>query len=246
MQICKNCGAQTEGTYCDRCGQRLAVERISFHYIWHGLIHFFTHAEHGFLHTTKQMIVNPGRAVKNFLDGKRKDHQTPVSYFLIWNAIYLLLLYIVANSFGENRVVNFAEYFGSAEKTKFAISHLNIVLIFLLPLQALYIWLLMMFKEYNYFEAFVAVLYAVGTLLLWQCVFVLLAVVVTLLSGNSVNIQWSDIFKALYVGWFLLDFVKLMPVKYKAVSAIVVLLLIFGTFTAWRLFIFPSVANMFF
>lgn len=222
------------------------VEKISFHYIWHGLAHFFTHAERGFLHTTRQMIVDPGRAVKDFLDGKRKDHQTPVSYFLIWNAIYLLLLYIVASLFGKNRVVNFAEYFGPAEKTKFAISHLNLVLIFLLPFQALYLWLIIMYRPYNYFESFVTVLYTVGTILLWQCVFVLLAVLIFSLTGNSVNIQWSDIFKALYFAWFLASFVKLMPVKYKMIRAITVLLLIFGTFTAWRLLIFPTVADMFF
>ena len=246
MQVCKNCGTIVNGIYCVHCGQKAIVEKISFQYIWHGLIHFFTHAEHGFFYTTQQMIVNPGCAVKDFLEGKRKDHQTPVSYFLIWNAIYLLLLYIVGKSFGENQVVNFAEYFGPAEKTKFAVSHLNIVLILLLPFQALYIWLVIMFRNYNYFESFVAVLYAVGTLLLWQCVFVLLAIPVSLLTADSVNIQWSDIFKALYIGWFMFDFIKLLSIKYKAIRVVVVLLLIFITFTAWRLVVFPYVAELFF
>ena len=246
MQVCKNCGAHTEGTYCNRCGQKLALERISFHHILHGLVHFFTHAEHGFFYTTSQLIVSPGRMIKDFIEGKRKDNQTPVSYFLIWNAIYILLLYFVAKVFGENRVVDFAEYFGPEEKTKFAISHLNIVLIFLLPFQALYVWLLLMFKSYNYFEAFVVVLYAIGTLLLWQCVFVILAILLYLLTGNSVNIQWSDIFKAAYVGWCMANLAKLLPLKYKSVRVIVLLLLVFGTFTAWRLFVFPSVAELFF
>ena len=246
MITCKNCGANVNGTYCNNCGQKLVVERITFHYIWHGLVHFFTHTEHGFFYTTRQMILKPGRSVKDFLEGRRKDHQTPVSYFLIWNAIYLLLLYILDSSFGQNRVVNFAEYFGPEEKTKFAISHLNIVLIFLLPFQALYVWLIMMFRDHNYFESFVVVLYAVGTLLLWQCVFVLLAIPMLLITGNSVNIQWSDIFKALYVGWFMFDFVKLLPVKYKTIRVIVLLMLIFVTFTTWRLFVFPSVAELFF
>ncbi|HET9744984.1 MAG TPA: DUF3667 domain-containing protein [Chitinophagaceae bacterium] len=246
MQVCKNCGAQVIGTYCNRCGQKIALERISFHYIWHGLVHFFTHAEHGFFYTTRELIVAPGRAVKNFLDGKRKVHQTPVSYFLIWNAIYILLLYMIGKVYGENRVVNFAEYFGPEEKTKFAISHLNIVLIFLLPFQAFYLWLVILFRRYNYFEAFVAMLYAIGTLLLWQCVFVLMAIPVSLLTGKSVHIQWSDIFKALYIGWFMTDFVKQLPVKFKAVRVMTVLLLVFLTFTTWRIFVFPFVADLFF
>lgn len=246
MSFCKNCGEKVVGMYCSHCGQKAVEQRISFHHIWHGLVHFFTHAEKGFFFTSKQLITAPCQVVKNYIEGIRKIYQTPVSYFLIWNAIYLLLLYIVGYAFGENKVVNFAEYFGPAEKTKFAISHLNVVLIFLLPVQALYVYLVVVYKLYNYFEALVAVLFAIGTLLLWQCVFVLLAIPVYLVLGVSVNIQWSDIFKVLYVGWFMIDFVKLLPVKHKVVRVIAVLGLVFATFTLWRLFVFPKVAELFF
>ena len=246
MKTCKNCGALTDNLYCGMCGQKPVPERISFHYIWHSLVHFFTHAEHGFFYTSWQLIVIPGRTVKNFIEGKRKAYQTPISYFLIWAAIYILILYIVDKSFGENRVIDFAEYFGPEEKTKFAVSNLNILLIFLLLFQALYVWFIMMFKDHNYFEALVVVLYSIGGLLMWQCVFVLLAILIYLVTGNSMNIQWSDIFKALYVGWFMMDLAKLLPIKFKLVRVVAVLLLVFGTFTAWRIFIIPSVAELFF
>jgi hypothetical protein len=246
MTICKNCGAEVNNIYCGHCGQKAEPERITLSYIWHGLVHFFTHAEHGFFYTSRQMILAPGRSVKEFIDGKRKYHQTPVSFFLIWNAIYILLLWFVRKLFGENNVVDFTEYFGPAEKTQFAISHLNLVLFFLLPFQALYLYLLLFLRQYNYFEAFVAILYGVGTLLLWQIVFVLLAVPVYLFSGFSINIRWSDVFKALYMGWLLIDLVKLMPVKYKMARVLAMVFLIFGTFTAWRVYVYPSVAELFF
>jgi hypothetical protein len=86
----------------------------------------------------------------------------------------------------------------------------------------------------------------VGTLLLWQIVFVLLAVPVYLFSGFSINIRWSDVFKALYMGWLLIDLVKLMPVKYKMARVLAMVFLIFGTFTAWRVYVYPSVAELFF
>lgn len=245
MRHCKNCGEELHGLYCSHCGQKTEVERITFHYILHELVHFFTHAQKGFLFTSWQLIVTPGQVVKNFIEGKRKNYQPPLSYFLIWNGIYLLLLYIIAGAFGENKVVNFAEYFGPDEKTKFAISHLNIVLTVLLPFQALYLWLVMMYKRYNYFEALVGILFAIGTLLLWQFVFVVLAIPVYLVSGISVNIQLSDILKVLYIGWFMIDFVKVLPVKQKLVRAISFVILAFGTFTLWRLYGFPKIADWF-
>ncbi len=246
MQKCKNCGSEVQDLYCSHCGQKAEVERITFSYIWHGLVHFFTHAEKGFFNTSLQMIIAPGRATKEFLEGKRKNHQTPVSYFLIWNAIYILLLYFLGKIAGENKVVNFAEYFGPEGKTKFAISHLNIVLLLLLPFQAFYIYIVMVYRTYNYFEAFVTVLFAIGTLLLWQFVFVLLTIPVYLITGVSVNIQFSDIFKVIYVGWFMIDFGRQLKVSYRILRTIAVLVLVFGTFTAWRLFVFPAMAELFF
>ena len=246
MHFCKNCGEKVVGMYCSHCGQKAVEGRISFQHIWHGLVHFFTHAEKGFLFTTGQLITKPGTVVTRYIDGSRIRYQPPVSYFLIWNAIYILLLYIINKLFGENIAVNFSGYFGPGEKTRFAISHLNIVLMCLLPFQALYVWLILVYKQYNYFEAFVMILYSIGTLLLWQCVFVLLAIGIHLISDISVNIRYSDLFKGAYVSWFLFDLSKLLPVKNKIVRSIVVLLLIIGTFTWWRLYVYPSVAGLFF
>ena len=232
--------------YCSHCGQKAKAERITFSYIWHGLVHFFTHAEKGFLFTSWRLLMAPGRTVKNFIEGRRINYQAPVSYYLIWNAFYILLLYIVGKSFGENKAVDFAQYFGPSEKTHYALSHLNIVLTALLPFQALYVYLVLVYRVYNYFESLVAVFYAIGTVLLLQFAFVALAIPVYLLSGVSTDIRLSDILKVLYIGWFMIDFVKLQPVKHKFIKAIVVLLLAFGTFTAWRLYVFPTVAELFF
>lgn len=246
MSICKNCGMIGSGIYCSHCGQKLAVERIAFGYIWHGLVHFFTHTERGFLYTSWQMLIVPGRIAINFIGGKRKNYQTPVSYFLIWNAVYILLIYIVGKSFGENKVVDFSGYFGESEKTKYALSHLNIVLTALLPFQALYIYLFLMYRQYNYMEALVIIFYGIGTVLLLQFVFVMLAIPVHLLTGVSVDIRYSDVLKVLFMGWLVFDLVKLLPLKHKVLRSVIVLALTFGTFSVWRLFVYPTIAGLFF
>src|SRR5215204_777419 len=152
MKTCKNCGASTSGLYCSNCGQKPVPERITLHYIWHEIFHFFTHAEKGFFYTTVQLLKNPGQVVKDFIEGKRKNYQKPVSYYLILIGLYTLVLYFMGELFGENKGVSFANYFGPGETTKFAISHLNIVLTLLLPVQAIYVYVFLMYKQYNYVE----------------------------------------------------------------------------------------------
>lgn len=246
MITCKNCGRINSGSYCNNCGQKLVVERITFHSIWHEVVHFFTHAEKGFFFTSWQLITAPGKVIRNFIEGKRKAYQKPVSYFLIWIGLYSIILYLFKSGFGENAVISFAEYFGPGESTKFAISHLNIVLTLLLPLQAIYVYFLFMYKKYNYVEALVAVLYTIGTLILFQTLFVLLGFVYYLLSGNSVSILWSDIFKAVYVVWALTDLANVLKIRAKFIRVMTTIVLMMGTFTVWRLYISPYFTNLIF
>jgi hypothetical protein len=80
---CLNCGAELRGAYCQQCGQKANAERITFRYVVHEFFHFFTHIESGFLFTSIQMLKSPGTTAKNFIEGKRKSYQPPVSYFFI-------------------------------------------------------------------------------------------------------------------------------------------------------------------
>jgi hypothetical protein len=246
MKTCKNCGALTDSLYCGLCGQKPVPERITLHFIWDEFVHFFTHAEKGFFFTSWQLIKAPGHVIKSFIEGKRKVFQKPVSYYLIWIGLYSIVLYLFKTWFGENTVISFANYFGPGETTKFAISHLNIVLTLLLPVQAVYVYFLLMYRKYNYVEALVAILYAIGTLILFQTVFVVLGFIYYLLTGNSVSILWSDIFKVIYMAWVLIDLAKAISVNGKFVRILSSMLLMMATFTSWRLFISPFFTNLIF
>jgi hypothetical protein len=221
-------------------------ERITLHYLWHEIVHFFTHAEKGFFFTTWSLVKTPEQTIRGFIEGKRKNYQKPVSYFLIWIAIYSLLLYGLEKAFGENKVVSFVDYFGPGEKTKFAISHLNIVLTLLLPVQAVYLYFLLMKGRYNYFEALVAILYGVGTVIFFQIVYAVGALIYYLITGNGVSILWSDVLKTAYITWMMVALVKVLSVKAKYFRMIMVIFLLMGTFTAWRLYVSPGFANLFF
>ncbi len=246
MRHCKNCGKALHDSYCGHCGQKALVDRITFSYLLHEIIHFFMHVEKGFLFTSLQMLKSPGKTVKDFIDGKHKSYQSPISYFLIWITIYILFLYLVQEIFGENIAINYKEYFGPSATTKFAITHLGFVLTIIIPFQALYLFLLVTRGFYNYFETMAASIYSLGTIILLQFVFAIVAVIIYLISSVSIDLRVSDLLKVFYLTWFIISVIKLFPVKIKFLRAIAFLILAFGTFTVWRLYGFAAIADWFF
>ena len=246
MEYCKNCGSQVNDVYCAHCGQRSRIERITFVHLLHEFFHFFTHIERGFLYTSWHMLIVPGKTVKEYIYGKRKTYQSPISYFFVWTTVYILVLYWIERRFGENAVIDYKQYYGPIATTRFALSHLSIVLIVMMPIDALYLWLLITRKQYYYFETIIAVIYVFGTVILLQFVFTVGAVIVHLLSSVSVNLWISDVLKLSYIIWFAFDLVKLFPVRHKFARATVFVILVFGTLTLWRMYALPPVIQMFF
>jgi hypothetical protein len=100
-------------------------------------------------------------------------------------------------------------------------------------------------KKYYYFETLVAIIYVLGTVIVLQFAFALIAVLIYAITGVSVDLKFSDPQKVIYLSWFIFDFIKLYPVKQKFIRAIGFIILAFGTFTLWRLYGFPEIARWF-
>jgi len=245
MEICKNCGKPIEHDYCGYCGQEADIERITFTYLWHDLFHFFTHIEKGFVYTTIRMLVSPGKVVIEYVDGKRKKYQTPISYFLIWTSIFILTLYLFVKTFGEKSVIDYNNYFGPGLDTTFAISNLSLMLAIIVPIQALHLFLVIMRPKYNYFESLVMAVYAVGTIICLQFVFALLSLLMFSFLHHPVDLRYSDIFKVGFLFWYTWSVLRNMSVKNKLMRGLVFLILAVATFTLWRLFGVPWIASMF-
>lgn len=88
---CLNCGYSFQGNYCSSCGQKASVKKLTWKSLSDEFIHFFTHAEHSFIYTSRSILTNPGNVVKEFLDGKRQKVHKPITFVLIWFAIYKLI-----------------------------------------------------------------------------------------------------------------------------------------------------------
>ena len=150
---CLNCGFIVNENYCSRCGQKVEVKRLTWHSLGEEIFHFFTHVEKGFLKTTIQLIMYPGRLCKSYLDGKRKGYHKPVGFLLIWITLYLFTWYL------SGHFTHF-KYSGAASIVTWDSSTLDLVQkyrslidIVLLPFSAFINWFIIGRPKLNYVEA---------------------------------------------------------------------------------------------
>jgi Protein of unknown function (DUF3667) len=160
QQTCLNCGAVLTENYCARCGQKSAVKRLSWHGFVEEIFHFFTHIEKGFLKTTIQVIIRPGTVSKNYLDGKRKNYHKPLSFFIIWVAIYLVVYNLsVAISHYPNETTG--AVFSFDEKSTLVLNkYRSLIEILIIPVIAFINWLIVARPRLYYIEILSTFFYA--------------------------------------------------------------------------------------
>lgn len=74
---CKNCNHHFEGRFCNFCGQKANTNRLTWKEVFHYIPHAVLHLDEGFFYTTKQLAIRPGYAIREYLNGKRKQHYNP-------------------------------------------------------------------------------------------------------------------------------------------------------------------------
>ncbi len=92
MHTCVSCGAQYEGNFCPKCGERritsadrtvLAFLRRAFEEV--------TDVDSRLIRTFKQLVRRPGALTRAFAEGRRKPFLGPVQLFLLANLAYFLI-----------------------------------------------------------------------------------------------------------------------------------------------------------
>ncbi len=84
---CKNCGTEINSKYCPNCGQPNELKRIDGHYIIHEIEHVL-HFERGILYTIKELIINPGQNVRNYLTENRNRLVKPIIFIIVTSLVY--------------------------------------------------------------------------------------------------------------------------------------------------------------
>jgi Protein of unknown function (DUF3667) len=239
---CLNCGHTFKGKFCPECGQSTDVGRISARVVIGDALHFFTHIEKGFLFTTRNYVVHPGISSIQYLAGQRKKYQKPVSYFLIWTGLYILLHNWIIHSYHyllAGEVVTQMDMTGQA----------NILLqkhftLFILPAllsSALSVYYVLARPVYNFTEVLVISLFGGGTYFMMTFFSdFILGIIFKVNILNPPVFIWQTALSFGYNFWFSYDLFKRIGVRQLWLRLIISALLV--AISGWIILFYLPVA----
>ena len=150
--ICKNCDHHFKGNFCTYCGQSSKVEAIGVKYFLHDIPHSVFHIDKGFGYTFKELLLRPGKTLREYLAGKRVKHFRPFAYVVLMATLYILLSGVIRKT-----AVFFGTQMGMTVtygKLGFFWQYLSVFFFIMIPFASLATWLALRKEKYNYWEHF--------------------------------------------------------------------------------------------
>ena len=180
---CLNCGSNLNGyKFCPACGQKAATHRLTFHELWHDILHYFTHADKGIFHLVGELAVRPGVVAREYVAGKRAKYFKPVNFFLVVGTFVVFMIsyfHLPTDSLvkqmeqaaaSSNDAVRQKQLAGMAERTRQVYHYIgkytNVMNMLITPLYAFIFWLFYKKARYSYIEHLVAGLYFISFIML--------------------------------------------------------------------------------
>jgi hypothetical protein len=153
------------------------IKRIDGHYISHEIRHLL-HFEKGFFFTLKNLLLKPGKSIREFLFEDREKYVKPV-LFLIFTAIIftitLHLLNINLSFFNIDRIEPLKGKLRSKEIGEWTNSHIGYAQLIMGIFIAFWTNLFFRNYKYNIYEILVLLCYVLGEALFILCSFFFLA-----------------------------------------------------------------------
>lgn len=88
---CKNCENSIDGKFCSNCGQKSNVDRINFSNFSREITESVFQVNKGLFYTIRELFVRPGKSIRGFLNGKRKNHFKPIAFALLLSTLYFFI-----------------------------------------------------------------------------------------------------------------------------------------------------------
>jgi hypothetical protein len=181
---CKNCNFSYNGNYCSNCGQSVDTHEINFDFIVHEIQHGIVHIDKGFLFTVKQLLLRPGHAIREFIEGKRVKHFKPITFVLLVSTLYALLSHFVhEDTFIDSFLSGFlsvkdhdaSSNIASKNILKPALwfkEHYAYTSLLMLPFVSMATYLIFKKQKYNYFQHLILNAYITGQRTLYYVLFI--------------------------------------------------------------------------
>ncbi len=171
---CKNCSQPIVASFCEKCGQK-KYKRIDRKYLSDEFQYTFLHLNKGFLFSIKNILKNPGKTARQFIEGNRVNHYKPILLVFVLSGISTFISFkilhlkkIMSESFAEQRI-NSAFM---ADFSEFLSNYNSLIMLALVPLFALTTKIAFRKWGHNYFEHVVMNAYIVATYTLLSIIFI--------------------------------------------------------------------------
>lgn len=152
-KVCLNCNNKLQGDFCSHCGQSAKTHRFTLkHVLTHGFLFALFHFNKGLLFSLKELFTRPGHSVREYINGKRVSHVNYFSLLLILLLVFSLVEHATPFHFSE-LVDDDKEIFDAIDKL--LKEYPKFVYIGIIPVYAVFSYLLFRKARLNYAENFV-------------------------------------------------------------------------------------------
>lgn len=207
---CRNCGTVFVGNFCNNCGQNADVHRFNFAYLLKETFTSSLDIENGFFATIKTLSLNPGNAIRDYVNGKRLSLAVPVRYLIIMGtlATFLSIKYKIYVDYASDKTwiedllkIDHGFWVYAAEFN-------TVVNILAVPVFAFFTWLFFRPKGFNYSENFILNTYIVGQqLFLFLFFFPFIEI---FLSHKNLILNMYNALSLLYSLWVYITFFRMV------------------------------------
>lgn len=168
--LCKNCGQESDQNFCSNCGQKRIEERWNLKKLIRSAFTTIFNIEKGFFYTFRELFLNPGKVVGEYLDGRTMPYTNPFRYVVIAIAISVfLMLSLGVWEFQVDYIIENYKKFGIIDSDKGeadmrtnmknVTQFMNLMPLALLPFIALSARLFLGKRRLHYAEYFIMVSY---------------------------------------------------------------------------------------
>ena len=208
--ICKNCQHDFEGKFCNNCGQSSSVQKINSEELLNEISSGVFQVNRGLLFTVKELFTRPGYTIREYLNGKRKNHFKPIAYALTLSTLYFLITQITGqNTWMDDLISGWRD--GAIEEAEDM--HVPAILtwfsknyayssLLLLPIFSLASYLSFSKFNKNYFEHIVLNSFVTGH----QAIFYSLFAIVGTVIENDIIEMLSGLTALIYTFWVFWQF----------------------------------------
>ncbi|MCD2514863.1 DUF3667 domain-containing protein [Massilia sp. G4R7] len=92
LENCRNCGAITQGNFCQQCGQATHLHVPSAREFLHEFVAHYVALEGKLWHSLKLLIFKPGLLTREYIEGRRVRYVEPLRLYLSFSIIFFFVI----------------------------------------------------------------------------------------------------------------------------------------------------------